>query len=462
MKSTKGNLVSWAMKVAETEVINKRKNELEKESQELQSENSVKGKEATDLTSDLSKNHSTKNLQNPDNEVLKPEIKSPIAQPLKEQLLNEQNKSTPKSETSPVDLDQSQLKLSLKLSPFDSSIIEDCDLREAEKLDKIDIKQILHQHNTPQIGMLKFEIPHSPLSAQQMSEILTPMTSPSPANRSSQNTTQNKYSINSSDALIKYPDDSPDKYQSTFSTSSKKTTCEECFMSYMSNLKEDKDLHGKYHVRYLDGLLWGESWGTKVAKMYPAKLRLRETSPIQRQGYICQVNMSNHNENKTILSLLNMINNELNAPDDWYSTAQAQGKAATNGKIFVYIYNRKIIGLLSYEKLDPESPTCLMDVDGQNVVVLNSKKNSALLKKLPKAIYGVSRIFILKKYRRGGIALVLLHSTLGRLVYGLAASKYQVSWSQPSSAGLKLAESFNLITDTRSKRKYLNVYIEGT
>lgn len=380
-------------------------------------------------------------------------------------------------------------------------------------------------------ALLGFDIPSSPPSSGRfaVSEIMTPLGSPSPsyrvyikksnidyventgsigslARQKDTNTLtiedsknkenlqiSSKVEINNSDTLINDTNGSfffqrnttkPKRQFQSFlnfaDMRTKKTTCKDCFMAYMPNIKEDETLHKAYHNKYINGLSWNETWGKKVlSKIYPPKLRnIIKTSIVQRDGYIREVQMTKKNEIKTILNLLKMVNNELNAPADWFTlalgniddTSKISSKesfnnvqiteAARKGKVYVYIYNRKIIGVLSLETVDPnKSGTKLMDIDTQEVTTLS--KNSPLLAKLPKALYGISRIFVLKKFRRSSIALILLYTALNELVYGMNLNKYQLSWSQPSFSGLNLAKKFNLITDVRSKRQFLNVYVEA-
>ncbi|GMM34748.1 Eco1 protein [Saccharomycopsis crataegensis] len=365
-----------------------------------------------------------------------------------------------------------------------------------------------------------FEVPNTPPSSARftVSEIITPITSPTPSTRSANSRKLDSISsqpeedthspvqqkndkgdmneissgeenkdeksdpaINNGDSLIKdkkifFSRNSSKAMGQTFlnfpKMQPKKITCKECFMSYMPSIKEDTVLHTHYHNRYINGLSWSDSWGRKVnRKIFPPKLRaVMKNSLAQRDGYIREVKFDKKNEVKMILTLLKMINNELNAPDDWLSRIFGENadnydeasvkKAASSGKVFVYIYNRKIIGFVSFEKLDIErTGPKLMDVATQEVISLN--KNSALSQKLPKALYGISRIFVLKNFRRNKIALILLYTSLCELVYGMTLKKYELSWSQPSFSGLNLAKKFNLITDVRSARHFLNVYIEG-
>ncbi|ODV60996.1 Eco1p ASCRUDRAFT_23212, partial [Ascoidea rubescens DSM 1968] len=253
-----------------------------------------------------------------------------------------------------------------------------------------------------------------------------------------------------------------------FPDKSMKITCKDCFMSYLPNIKSDQYIHRDYHKKYVDGMKWEYSYGKKIiepSNVTNIPLNIRESinylNPIIRDGSIFEVDLLDEKKKsgqKVILELLKMINNELNAPDDWFSfgvkdLSKNSGHVSTKGKIYVYSYNHKIIGLASFEKLNElqRSKLNLMDVRTKQVISIprnsSDKRFSTLLQMIPQAYYGLSRIFVLKKYRRSKIALIMLYASLKELVYGIQLEKNQINWSQPSYSGLKLANSFNLIRD---------------
>lgn len=218
-----------------------------------------------------------------------------------------------------------------------------------------------------------------------------------------------------------------------------------------------------------DRIPWHSSWGKKVGKTYPPRLA-QSLSSYQRDGEILEVRFNKKGEVRAAVNMLIWANRELGAAFDWLTEIygvnlerfglHASVEAERKGKVFVHVFEGQVIGIVSYERLELGSNVKLMDTETQEIVTL--KKASSLAAKLPKVVYGISRIFVPEQWRGNHVALTLLHSTLGHLVYRMRLNKYQVSWSQMSQAGLGLAKSFNVIVDKRSGRRFLRVYTEGS
>lgn len=189
--------------------------------------------------------------------------------------------------------------------------------------------------------------------------------------------------------------------------------CTECGMSYLKNVKSDLKAHEKYHQRCLNGRDWSQNWGEKIVQ-------------VDSNSYICSVNSKNSLESKATLELLEIVNHDLNAPDDnefWL-------KGDYFGKVFVYVQDKKAIGVVSVECIQRGK---WFSVDDGKVV---SDIDVELLA-------GISRIYVCKNYRRSGIALRLLEVAQKHLIYGLFVPRNKFGWSQPSFSGGKLAKQFN-------------------
>lgn len=189
--------------------------------------------------------------------------------------------------------------------------------------------------------------------------------------------------------------------------------CYECGMSYLKNVKTDIKMHQKYHQKCLNGRDWNKSWGTVLKK-------------IGQKDRICCVNPRSLSETKAALELLEIVNRDLNAPDDnkfWL-------RGEDYGKVFVYVRENKAVAVISVERIKK----------GKWFSVDDGKIVSSLDVEL---LAGISRIYVCKNHRRDGIGLQLLQTVQEFLIYGMLIPRNKIGWSQPSSLGGKLANSFN-------------------
>jgi len=218
--------------------------------------------------------------------------------------------------------------------------------------------------------------------------------------------------------------------QSVFTVGiNEKITCENCGMTYFKHVDADKKLHSQFHKKVLNGRDWSVKWGTKIQDINSSQ-----------DEYICCVNPKNSTEMKATIDLLDLVNHDLNAPEDnefWL-------KGDDSGKVFVYVKNGRAIGVVSVERIT--QGTFLSIEDGQ--IARNIKLE---------LLAGVSRIYVCKKYRRMGIGLRLLGTLQTHFIYGMIIPKNKIAWSQPSFAGGKLATSFNGIKH-KSGRVLVPVY----
>jgi N-acetyltransferase len=200
-------------------------------------------------------------------------------------------------------------------------------------------------------------------------------------------------------------------------------------MSYLKNLRSDIKQHEKYHERCLNGRDWNQHWGDEVMRF-------------NNNEYIVRVNPAKQAEVNTALELLEVVNKDLNAPDDnefWLSTQD-------KGFVYLYVKNKVAVGLVSIIRITQGK---WFSIEDGKIV---SDKNMNLLA-------GISRIYVCTNYRRQGIGLKLLQSVQESLVYGMTVPKLLIGWSQPSTSGAKLASAFNSVHH-KSGKTLVPVYIE--
>lgn len=208
---------------------------------------------------------------------------------------------------------------------------------------------------------------------------------------------------------------SPTRFKQSFLAigSQLRKTCAQCGMSYLKNHPDDVRLHAKYHQR----CLYGRDWHMKSEPLVK----------VSHDEGIYKVNIQKPYEVLAALDLLEIVNKELNAPDD---NAFWMEDAGERGAVYVYVKNNVAVGVISVEKTS--EGRWFSPADG---VVVSSKKVELLC--------GVSRIYVCQEHRRKGVALRLLRCAQNHLIYGLQIPKLKVGWSQPSTSGGQLACHFN-------------------
>lgn len=202
--------------------------------------------------------------------------------------------------------------------------------------------------------------------------------------------------------------------QSHFSFGAKdKKTCTECGMSYMQHIPSDVKLHNKHHKVQTLGREWKEEWGSVVMTFSNGDCIMEVKAEVARAK-------------TATLELMEVVNTELNAPDDnefWI-------KGTDSGVVYVYVVDGICVGLVSVEKVK-EGRWFSLD-DGRIVSTVPLQ-----------LMVGINRVYVARKYRRQGIALRLLTAVRKYTVYGMDIPKEQIAWSQPSFSGSKLAAKFN-------------------
>ncbi|ODV93984.1 hypothetical protein PACTADRAFT_51721 [Pachysolen tannophilus NRRL Y-2460] len=227
--------------------------------------------------------------------------------------------------------------------------------------------------------------------------------------------------------------------QSHFNSPNQRVTCTLCNMSYLAHLKTDNNTHNKFHQRSLNGREWSTKWGKKIQD----NIKIFNTQKnVYELGTIFEVNPKDKAQVNATKELLKLVNVELNAPEDtgcWL-------KGPDYGKVFIFEINKRAIGILSIERVN-KGEWLILDsgkvVPGQQIPLL----------------IGISRIYVVRNYRRSKIASSLLNCCLQHSVYGISLKKLDVGWSQPSEFGAKLSKSFNAVKH-KSGKWLVPVYIE--
>ncbi|CCF57428.1 hypothetical protein KAFR_0C04380 [Kazachstania africana CBS 2517] len=213
------------------------------------------------------------------------------------------------------------------------------------------------------------------------------------------------------------------------SKTSKLTKCPKCEMTYSTFTTYDTLTHRKYHDLHLKGKKWNSNWGKIVWTSAKSNER------------IVMIRPSNNAEVKATLEIMDIVNEELNAPHDenyfWSDEKKLDGKA------FLYIKNDRAVGVVIIEGLQRQNEARgrWMIYDTREIVP----------NVFPEFVYGISRIWVCKNQRLNGIAFKLLELSRENLIYGRVIDKHLIAWSQPTDDGGKLASRFNSVTHKSGK-----------
>lgn len=220
------------------------------------------------------------------------------------------------------------------------------------------------------------------------------------------------------------------------------TTCAVCGMNYHSYIAKDKVLHQKHHSIFLNGLPIQSTQPvlkTHIVTDHGKRLEFR----------VCAVDVSLSRTVKQVDALLKMVNEQLNAPPG--SLAWRHKGQSGQGAAFLISHEGRAVGLCVSEVInDHDRQARWMVCSTQEVVPGQINRRVKV---------GISRIWVAPRFRRMGLARLLLNAVTKHLIYGVSLEKSEIAFSQPSSAGGKLAESFFSVTH-KSGETLMPVYLE--
>ncbi|KAK9457489.1 ESCO1/2 acetyl-transferase-domain-containing protein [Dipodascopsis uninucleata] len=247
-----------------------------------------------------------------------------------------------------------------------------------------------------------------------------------------------------------------------------RTTCTQCGMSYMTYSEDDVRIHKKFHSRAIEGVevtitnskdslvctrIMHDRTGCKVIHEIHAFTKLNVTKSVQR----------------AVDAVVELCNTELSAPKE-----RVRAWKDPNAKAYACLERRPggklvIIGILLAERT--KEGFFMSATTGRLV------KHNGIDEKI-NLIMGISRIYVVHKSRRRGVAAAILDSACQDFIYGLNVPRNMVGWSQPSDSGCKLAlqwfsedmtddeiasdigDKSSCLVEPTGRRKKINVYIE--
>lgn len=224
--------------------------------------------------------------------------------------------------------------------------------------------------------------------------------------------------------------------------------CSQCEMTYSPSALSDTSAHRVYHDTHLKGRKWSNNWGLYVSwhsndgMLTPPSSSRSGSSGHQER--IVMVRPESAPEVKATIEIMDIVNEELNAPhdeNDFWSLPGGLGKA------FLYIKNNRAVGVVTVE---------LLEAKRGRWMVYESK--SIVDRVRPVFLLGISRIWVCRSERHNKIATKLLEAARENTVYGKTIEKCHIAWSQPTDSGGKLASKYNGIKH-KSGRLLIPCYI---
>ncbi|KAG0667938.1 N-acetyltransferase O1 (Establishment of cohesion protein 1) [Maudiozyma exigua] len=219
------------------------------------------------------------------------------------------------------------------------------------------------------------------------------------------------------------------------SHSNKLIKCQKCDMTYSPNNIDDTTAHKAFHETYLKGKKWSKNWGITVY----ATLNQLTPPPSQnlQNDRIVMVRPDHQPEVNATLEVMNIVNNELHAPQDendfWLDEH-------SNGKAFLYIKDDRAVGAVTIEPLKQGRGRWM---------IYDSKKLVSNV--IPNFEIGISRIWVCKSQRGKNIASKLLEASRFNTTTRNVLPKSSIAWSQPTDDGGKLALKYNSVRHKSGK-----------
>lgn len=236
------------------------------------------------------------------------------------------------------------------------------------------------------------------------------------------------------------------------------TQCPDCGMSYSRGRAEDERVHLSFHESIVNGITFKtyrnevfveivehitplniistqspkKEFGSLRPDAKPAinSFQLPEGSIVYYHG-----NRLGTYDGRKIEEVCNMVNQSL-------GSAEIETKRFVNSKVYLYLSKkRKVIGCLIAE---PIRQAYLLCKPHSNDKDLGSDDSWSLSDKSQVAVVGVNRLWVLPKFRRRGIASILLKAVQKSFLYGVPnIDSSKIAFSQPTAAGRSTALSFS-------------------
>lgn len=224
-------------------------------------------------------------------------------------------------------------------------------------------------------------------------------------------------------------------------------TCKECGMSYYKYIKKDQELHNSYHKTYTNGLLW-----TYISKVLTEQTI---TNSKRYQLQIMCINKDSESQVRRVREVLKMVNLELNASegsDSWSQKPHPSSEQANSiePSAFLAVIDHKAVGICTTEA-----------IEGQGRWMVYSTQTIVPGQVNRRVKVGISRIWVAPRWRRQGIAKMLLQVVMNHSVYGVRMERGEIGFSQPSTRGGILARGFNGVKH-KSGEELVPVYDEVT
>ncbi|TPX44149.1 hypothetical protein SeMB42_g04081 [Synchytrium endobioticum] len=200
--------------------------------------------------------------------------------------------------------------------------------------------------------------------------------------------------------------------------------CKQCLMEYTPGKDDDDVLHERYHRTVLDGMTFSS---------------YKESQILEHDHGADMVLMSSTESScQKLMEVVDVLNKDLGG------VPLSSEFLATCKCIFYVSSKRRILGCVIAEPLKHAFRVIPSD-DVQNSNDVSSSGSGGIQYKhneAVEAVCGICRIWVLKSARAQGIATKLLDCVRKHFVFGTTLSPSEIAFSQPTVAGIRLAERY--------------------
>ncbi|OZJ04792.1 hypothetical protein BZG36_01873 [Bifiguratus adelaidae] len=243
-------------------------------------------------------------------------------------------------------------------------------------------------------------------------------------------------------------------------------TCPECRMSYARGRIEDDALHERYHKASIGGIDYSGYKDEDIVdrledadERYIVQITGRSSAFMRKKaGGRLFKGTSNVLQAKEVLSVVNLELGSIDFTDqDLVDCKTLLCVSAKRKKVIGCVLLERIdiaYRLVSAQEQDENEPLSLQSKALTSTKIINVDGGAVFCSDRPqRAICGISRIWVSRKYRGQGIGRRLLKAASAYFIFGYRIPPDEMAFSQPTADGRKLAESF-------TRRKDFLVYSE--
>lgn len=219
----------------------------------------------------------------------------------------------------------------------------------------------------------------------------------------------------------------------------KSSVCKICEFSYFKSLKKSREQHEFVHNEFLYGIQITSKHLQQKLMSFRNSIETRIITIEKEKKKIHAITLSCNDPpiRKLVGETLETLNkkwlNNTECSENW-KTRPNESKVVL--LLSEYKKQLRVIGITTTDPPEKGLQTIIGFHLNTQTSTVDERKPKLQLR------LGVSRIFVIPTYRGHGLAKMMLDSVLKHAVYGTLLTKWQIGFSQPSGAGIRLINSW--------------------